>query len=171
MTFDPAGLQAALASDGGQNDETLRRVERGSKIVTVVPQDTRVILQVGLTNTHTDMLLPFTASCIKCKFACLTVCIFMQIQIKKFKTFSIIMTNEEFRGMHSQIYFGVFVSRCLVGIWRPCIIERWCWLNSGSGWTGEFSIPPSYHLLVFLQDMLRVTSLLNLVLISVTNRS
>ncbi|XP_035525648.1 elongator complex protein 1 [Morone saxatilis] len=39
------GLQVALASDGGQNDETLRRVERGSRIVTVVPQDTRVILQ------------------------------------------------------------------------------------------------------------------------------
>uniref|UniRef100_A0A3B4TT37 Elongator complex protein 1 n=1 Tax=Seriola dumerili TaxID=41447 RepID=A0A3B4TT37_SERDU len=35
-------LQAALASDGGQNDETLRRVERGSRIVTVVPQDTRM---------------------------------------------------------------------------------------------------------------------------------
>ncbi|KAF6728159.1 Elongator complex protein 1 [Oryzias melastigma] len=40
------GLQAALASDGDQNDETFRRVERGSRIVTVVPQDTRVILQV-----------------------------------------------------------------------------------------------------------------------------
>lgn len=47
MTFNPAGLQVALASDGGQNDETLRRVERGSRIVTVVPQDTRVILQVS----------------------------------------------------------------------------------------------------------------------------
>uniref|UniRef100_A0A3P9L654 Elongator complex protein 1 n=1 Tax=Oryzias latipes TaxID=8090 RepID=A0A3P9L654_ORYLA len=40
------GLQAALASDGDQNDETFRRVERGSRIVTVVPQDTRVILQM-----------------------------------------------------------------------------------------------------------------------------
>lgn len=48
MTFNPTGLQAALASGGGQNDETLRRVERGSRIVTVVPQDTRVILQVSL---------------------------------------------------------------------------------------------------------------------------
>lgn len=47
MTFDPTGLQAALASGEGQNDETLRRVERGSRIVTVVPQDTRVILQVS----------------------------------------------------------------------------------------------------------------------------
>uniref|UniRef100_A0A7N6F7N4 Elongator complex protein 1 n=1 Tax=Anabas testudineus TaxID=64144 RepID=A0A7N6F7N4_ANATE len=44
------GLQVALASDGNQNDETLRRVERGSRIVTVVPQDTRVILQVSLTH-------------------------------------------------------------------------------------------------------------------------
>uniref|UniRef100_A0A3Q2D9B7 Elongator complex protein 1 n=1 Tax=Cyprinodon variegatus TaxID=28743 RepID=A0A3Q2D9B7_CYPVA len=35
-------LQVALSSDGGQNDETLRRVERGSRIVTVVPQDTRM---------------------------------------------------------------------------------------------------------------------------------
>lgn len=46
MTLDLSGLQAALASDGDQNDETFRRVERGSRIVTVVPQDTRVILQV-----------------------------------------------------------------------------------------------------------------------------
>uniref|UniRef100_A0A3B4TU78 Elongator complex protein 1 n=1 Tax=Seriola dumerili TaxID=41447 RepID=A0A3B4TU78_SERDU len=53
MTFDPAGLQAALASDGGQNDETLRRVERGSRIVTVVPQDTRVILQMPRGNLET----------------------------------------------------------------------------------------------------------------------
>lgn len=50
VTFDPAAVQTALASDGGQNDETLRRVERGSRIVTVVPQDTRVILQVRLTH-------------------------------------------------------------------------------------------------------------------------
>lgn len=48
MTFNPTGLQAALASGGGQNDETLRRVERGSRIVTAVPQDTRVVLQVSL---------------------------------------------------------------------------------------------------------------------------
>lgn len=43
----PTALQAALAQDGGQNDETLRRVERGSRVVTVVPQDTRVVLQVS----------------------------------------------------------------------------------------------------------------------------
>lgn len=48
MTFNPTGLQAALASGGSQNDETFRRVERGSRIVTVVPQDTRVVLQVSL---------------------------------------------------------------------------------------------------------------------------
>ncbi|XP_061691205.1 elongator complex protein 1 isoform X2 [Syngnathoides biaculeatus] len=42
----PTGLQAALAQDGGQNDETLRRVERGSRVVTVVPQDMRVVLQM-----------------------------------------------------------------------------------------------------------------------------
>ncbi|XP_034546427.1 elongator complex protein 1-like [Notolabrus celidotus] len=47
------GLQAALASDGVQNDETLRRVERGSRIVTVVPQDTRVILQMPRGNLET----------------------------------------------------------------------------------------------------------------------
>ncbi|KAM4555629.1 elongator complex protein 1 [Odontesthes bonariensis] len=47
------GLQAALASDGGQNDETLRRVERGSRIVTVVPQDTRVVLQMPRGNLET----------------------------------------------------------------------------------------------------------------------
>uniref|UniRef100_A0AAQ5Y6Y5 Elongator complex protein 1 n=1 Tax=Amphiprion ocellaris TaxID=80972 RepID=A0AAQ5Y6Y5_AMPOC len=35
------------------NDETLRRVERGSRIVTVVPQDTRVILQMPRGNLET----------------------------------------------------------------------------------------------------------------------
>ncbi|XP_051907945.1 elongator complex protein 1 [Hippocampus zosterae] len=46
-------LQAALAQDGGQNDETLRRVERGSRVVTVVPQDTRVVLQMPRGNLET----------------------------------------------------------------------------------------------------------------------
>uniref|UniRef100_A0A3Q2Z330 IkappaB kinase complex-associated protein n=1 Tax=Hippocampus comes TaxID=109280 RepID=A0A3Q2Z330_HIPCM len=45
--------QAALAQDGGQNDETLRRVERGSRVVTVVPQDTRVVLQMPRGNLET----------------------------------------------------------------------------------------------------------------------
>ncbi|CAG04536.1 unnamed protein product [Tetraodon nigroviridis] len=53
MAFNPTGLQAALASGGGQNDETLRRVERGSRIVTVVPQDTRVVLQMPRGNLET----------------------------------------------------------------------------------------------------------------------
>uniref|UniRef100_A0A3B3UYP6 Elongator complex protein 1 n=1 Tax=Poecilia latipinna TaxID=48699 RepID=A0A3B3UYP6_9TELE len=52
-TLTLKGLQAALSSDGGQNDETLRRVERGSRIVTVVPQDTRVILQMPRGNLET----------------------------------------------------------------------------------------------------------------------
>uniref|UniRef100_A0AAQ5XH23 Elongator complex protein 1 n=1 Tax=Amphiprion ocellaris TaxID=80972 RepID=A0AAQ5XH23_AMPOC len=52
-TLTVKGLQAALASDGSQNDETLRRVERGSRIVTVVPQDTRVILQMPRGNLET----------------------------------------------------------------------------------------------------------------------
>lgn len=52
-TLTVKGLQAALASDGVQNDETLRRVERGSRIVTVVPQDTRVILQMPRGNLET----------------------------------------------------------------------------------------------------------------------
>uniref|UniRef100_A0A672GY78 Elongator complex protein 1 n=1 Tax=Salarias fasciatus TaxID=181472 RepID=A0A672GY78_SALFA len=52
-TLTLKGLQAALASDGGQSDETLRRVERGSRIVTVVPQDTRVILQMPRGNLET----------------------------------------------------------------------------------------------------------------------
>ncbi|KAM7418162.1 hypothetical protein PAMA_017690 [Pampus argenteus] len=52
-TLSVKALQAALASDGGQNDETLRRVERGSRIVTVVPQDTRVILQMPRGNLET----------------------------------------------------------------------------------------------------------------------
>uniref|UniRef100_H3D601 Elongator complex protein 1 n=1 Tax=Tetraodon nigroviridis TaxID=99883 RepID=H3D601_TETNG len=52
-TLGVQGLQAALASGGGQNDETLRRVERGSRIVTVVPQDTRVVLQMPRGNLET----------------------------------------------------------------------------------------------------------------------
>nr|XP_046262675.1 elongator complex protein 1 [Scatophagus argus]XP_046262676.1 elongator complex protein 1 [Scatophagus argus] len=52
-TLNIKGLQASLASDGGQNDETLRRVERGSRIVTMVPQDTRVILQMPRGNLET----------------------------------------------------------------------------------------------------------------------
>lgn len=52
-TLTLKGLQVALSSDGGQNDETLRRVERGSRIVTVVPQDTRVILQMPRGNLET----------------------------------------------------------------------------------------------------------------------
>ncbi|TKS72801.1 Elongator complex protein 1 [Collichthys lucidus] len=52
-TLSVKGLQVALASDGSQNDETLRRVERGSRIVTVVPQDTRVILQMPRGNLET----------------------------------------------------------------------------------------------------------------------
>lgn len=42
-----AGLQSALSSEANQNDETVRKVERGSRIVSVVPQDTRLILQVN----------------------------------------------------------------------------------------------------------------------------
>uniref|UniRef100_A0A8C5CLG3 Elongator complex protein 1 n=1 Tax=Gadus morhua TaxID=8049 RepID=A0A8C5CLG3_GADMO len=52
-TLTVKGLQEALGSDGGQNDETLRRVERGSKIVTVVTQDTRLILQMPRGNLET----------------------------------------------------------------------------------------------------------------------
>ncbi|XP_037116007.1 elongator complex protein 1 isoform X2 [Syngnathus acus] len=52
-TLGLKALQAALAQDGGQNDETLRRVERGSRVVTVVPQDTRVVLQMPRGNLET----------------------------------------------------------------------------------------------------------------------
>lgn len=40
-------LQAGLSSAAAPNSETLRKVERGSRIVTVVPQDTKVVLQVS----------------------------------------------------------------------------------------------------------------------------
>lgn len=40
-------LQAALSSNHVSNGESLRKVERGSRIVTVVPQDTKLILQVS----------------------------------------------------------------------------------------------------------------------------
>uniref|UniRef100_A0A672PIA5 Elongator complex protein 1 n=1 Tax=Sinocyclocheilus grahami TaxID=75366 RepID=A0A672PIA5_SINGR len=46
-------LQSALSSDANQNDETVRKVERGSRIVSVVPQDTRLILQMPRGNLET----------------------------------------------------------------------------------------------------------------------
>uniref|UniRef100_G3U3U6 Elongator complex protein 1 n=1 Tax=Loxodonta africana TaxID=9785 RepID=G3U3U6_LOXAF len=39
-------LQAGLSSSNVSNEETLRKVERGSRIVTVVPQDTKLVLQM-----------------------------------------------------------------------------------------------------------------------------
>ncbi|XP_069736437.1 elongator complex protein 1 [Phaenicophaeus curvirostris] len=39
-------LQACLSSAPAPNSETLRKVERGSRIITVVPQDTKVVLQM-----------------------------------------------------------------------------------------------------------------------------
>ncbi|XP_066523069.1 putative elongator complex protein 1 isoform X2 [Hoplias malabaricus] len=46
-------VKAALSSEATQNDESVRRVERGSRIVTVVPQDTRLILQMPRGNLET----------------------------------------------------------------------------------------------------------------------
>uniref|UniRef100_A0A4W4HIZ7 Elongator complex protein 1 n=1 Tax=Electrophorus electricus TaxID=8005 RepID=A0A4W4HIZ7_ELEEL len=48
-----ASLGAALSSESAQNDESARRVERGSRIVTVVPQDTRLVLQMPRGNIET----------------------------------------------------------------------------------------------------------------------
>ncbi|XP_020664637.3 elongator complex protein 1 isoform X1 [Pogona vitticeps] len=39
-------LQASLSSTSAPNSETLRKIERGSRIVTIVPQDTKLILQM-----------------------------------------------------------------------------------------------------------------------------
>ncbi|NXY82248.1 ELP1 protein, partial [Alcedo cyanopectus] len=46
-------LQADLSSAAAPNSETLRKVERGSRIVTVVPQDTKVVLQMPRGNLET----------------------------------------------------------------------------------------------------------------------
>ncbi|NWS77861.1 ELP1 protein, partial [Crotophaga sulcirostris] len=46
-------LQACLSSAATPNSETLRKVERGSRIITVVPQDTRVVLQMPRGNLET----------------------------------------------------------------------------------------------------------------------
>lgn len=43
-----SALQAGLSSAAAPNSETLRMVERGSRIVTIVPQDTKVVLQVSV---------------------------------------------------------------------------------------------------------------------------
>uniref|UniRef100_A0AAR2KWZ7 Elongator complex protein 1 n=1 Tax=Pygocentrus nattereri TaxID=42514 RepID=A0AAR2KWZ7_PYGNA len=48
-----ADLKAALSSEATQNDESVRKVERGSRIVTVVPQDTKLILQMPRGNLET----------------------------------------------------------------------------------------------------------------------
>ncbi|KAG9480499.1 hypothetical protein GDO78_012127 [Eleutherodactylus coqui] len=46
-------LEALLSGTSNSNDETVRKVERGSRIVTVVPQDTKVILQMPRGNLET----------------------------------------------------------------------------------------------------------------------
>ncbi|XP_065518260.1 elongator complex protein 1 [Lathamus discolor] len=46
-------LQAGLSSAAASNSETLRKVERGSRIITVVPQDTKVVLQMPRGNLET----------------------------------------------------------------------------------------------------------------------
>uniref|UniRef100_A0A8C5X388 Elongator complex protein 1 n=1 Tax=Malurus cyaneus samueli TaxID=2593467 RepID=A0A8C5X388_9PASS len=46
-------LQAGLSGATAPNSETLRKVERGSRIVTVVPQDTKVVLQMPRGNLET----------------------------------------------------------------------------------------------------------------------
>ncbi|XP_064032731.1 elongator complex protein 1 [Pogoniulus pusillus] len=46
-------LQAGLSSAAAPNSETLRMVERGSRIVTIVPQDTKVVLQMPRGNLET----------------------------------------------------------------------------------------------------------------------
>ncbi|XP_044161324.1 elongator complex protein 1 isoform X1 [Bufo gargarizans] len=46
-------LEALLNGTSISNDETVRKVERGSRIVTVVPQDTKVILQMPRGNLET----------------------------------------------------------------------------------------------------------------------
>ncbi|NXR29314.1 ELP1 protein, partial [Cinclus mexicanus] len=46
-------LQASLSTAAAPNSETLRKVERGSRIVTVVPQDTKVVLQMPRGNLET----------------------------------------------------------------------------------------------------------------------
>ncbi|XP_053858912.1 elongator complex protein 1 isoform X2 [Vidua macroura] len=46
-------LQASLSSAAAPNSETLRKVERGSRIVTIVPQDTKVVLQMPRGNLET----------------------------------------------------------------------------------------------------------------------
>lgn len=48
-------LQASLSSAAAPSSETLRKVERGSRIVTVVPQDTKVVLQVSALPVSADM--------------------------------------------------------------------------------------------------------------------
>uniref|UniRef100_A0A4W3IAW3 Elongator complex protein 1 n=1 Tax=Callorhinchus milii TaxID=7868 RepID=A0A4W3IAW3_CALMI len=46
-------LANLVSSDSQPNDETVRRVERGSRIVTVVPQDSKLILQMPRGNLET----------------------------------------------------------------------------------------------------------------------
>ncbi|XP_072716665.1 elongator complex protein 1 isoform X2 [Ciconia boyciana] len=46
-------LQAGLSSAAAPNRETLRKVERGSRIITIVPQDTKVVLQMPRGNLET----------------------------------------------------------------------------------------------------------------------
>uniref|UniRef100_A0A4W3IAU6 Elongator complex protein 1 n=1 Tax=Callorhinchus milii TaxID=7868 RepID=A0A4W3IAU6_CALMI len=54
LSLKDTSLKANLVSSDSQpNDETVRRVERGSRIVTVVPQDSKLILQMPRGNLET----------------------------------------------------------------------------------------------------------------------
>uniref|UniRef100_A0A803T8I5 IkappaB kinase complex-associated protein n=1 Tax=Anolis carolinensis TaxID=28377 RepID=A0A803T8I5_ANOCA len=46
-------LQSGLGTTSAPNSETLRRIERGCRIVTIVPQDTKLVLQVPRGNLET----------------------------------------------------------------------------------------------------------------------
>lgn len=59
--------------------------------------------------------------------SCVNATLVLQICISKLQM--------QIKHVGSLMYPGL--SRCLVGTWRLFIIGRWCWLSSGSGWTGE----------------------------------
>ncbi|KAM4706912.1 elongator complex protein 1 [Discoglossus pictus] len=46
-------LEELLSNKSSPNDETIRKVERGSRIITVVPQDTKLVLQMPRGNLET----------------------------------------------------------------------------------------------------------------------
>ena len=105
--FVNPGLPVLLEDQPHPLDENIRRVERGSRIVVAVTQDTKVVLQVfHPTNEH----------CLDMSFQSRHQCLAEQFPQVKCGTCLV--------PCYSSVFFSL--TRCLVVIWRLSILDHWC---------------------------------------------